>query len=52
VDLETLNSVINKPNGGVVGGVISTTALLFAPFSLVAWRVFQPGAEQINYFDG
>ena len=41
VDLETLNSVINRPNGRVAGGVISTAALLFAPIPLIAWRVIQ-----------
>lgn len=48
VDLETLNSVINRPNGRVTGGVISTAALLFAPIPLIAWRVIQSAnrAEQ------
>lgn len=47
VDLETLNSIINRPNGRVAGGVIAAAALLFAPIPLLAWRVIQ-SANRVN----
>lgn len=54
IDLETMQSITENPNGRVSGGVITTASILFVPS--VAWRVLQSKnrAEQkaAEYFPG